>query len=288
MYKSRKVSKTKSRKVSKTIIYNSSGKKNNSMNIFFDKIVIINLEDKTKRWNEVIKGFLKYGVKFDRYNALDGRAVDKKEENYKKKIFEKLYKIKIKKKVNSATASLCIGTIDILRNMVKDKLDNILICEDDMYFLPSAIKQFSSNIQTLPSNWDLLYLGCGKNCGCEGMSIEKTSVNKYLTGLNRYYDDFYFHLKYKDDLRVLKNECSKINKTFSNVFQPGGTWCYAFSRKGAKKFLNYIDNKVTDHIDNMIIEAIEYGILDAISFDPPIVFHMGGVDRIDTTIPWEW
>lgn len=278
----------KSSRKSKKIIEYSNGEKNNSINNFFDKITIINLKDKEKRWKDVIKGFIRNGIKFERYNAVDGRFSTTKENRDKKKMFELTYDVKIKKKLKAPEASLSIGTIDILRNMIKDKLNNILICEDDMYFIPSSIKQFNKGLEELPDDWDLLYLGCGKYCGCRGLSENKTSKNKYLTSINEFLSQFYYFVKYKDDLRLLEDGCEHISKYLSIATSPGGTWCYAFSRKGAKKFLKYVNNKITDHIDNMIIKAIHDGVLKAIAFDPPIVYHMGGAKRSDTSIPWDW
>ena len=285
--KSRKSRKSTPRKSRKIIKY-SIGKKNNIINNFFDKITIINLQDKEKRWKDVIKGFIRNGIKFERYNAVDGRFTTIKENRDKKKLFELNYNVKIAKKLKAPEASLSIGTVDILRNMIKDKLSNILICEDDMYFIPSAIKKFTQGIEELPSDWDLLYLGCGKLCGCRGLSSNKTSKNKYLTGINEFLEDFDYFVQYKDDLRIIEENCEHISNHLSIATKPGGTWCYAFSRKGAKKFLKYIDNKITDHIDNMIIQAIKNGVLKAIAFDPPIVYHMGGAKRSDTSIPWDW
>ncbi len=249
---------------------------------------IINLHDKLERWKEVIKSFIRYNIKFNRYEAVDGRYKTKTEGIILKKKLEKKYNIKIHKNIDTTAASLVIGTIDILRYMLKNNLDTILICEDDVYLIPSVINKFKESIKHLTEDWDLLYLGCGNHCGCNGISKFKTSNIKYKTSYNEIYEDLNFYVKYKDDLRMIdEDDCDYISKNLSYAKNPGGTWCYAFSKNGAKKFLSHV-NIVNDHIDQIIIKLVKKGLLKAIAFDPPIAYHMGGAKRVDSSIKWDW
>ena len=61
--------------------------------------------------------------------------------------------------------------------------------------------------------------------------------------------------------------------------RPAGTWAYAYSLEGAKKMLK--------HIDHLLREPISEGKVKALTFDPPIIWHEGGIARIDSDIPWE-
>ena len=64
--------------------------KNNEINSFFDRIFIINLKDKTSRFDKVTKQFHRHGVKYMQFEAVDGRCKSR-ECSSKKKELEKKY-----------------------------------------------------------------------------------------------------------------------------------------------------------------------------------------------------
>lgn len=265
--------------------------KSNLINSFFDRIFIINLADKTERFNKVTKQFHKHGVKYMRFNALDGRCKED-ECKTKKKEFESKYKIKISNKVKVPVASLVLGTIQILKEQVRNKWDTVLICEDDVVFDKNIMKKFSKGIVDMPPNWDLLYLGCGNQCGHKGISEKKTSTNRHKTSLSVISKDYDWFVHHKDDLRTpcSKEECPPVDnsKYLSYPASPGGGWAYCYSLSGAKKFLKFIGNTIKDHVDQLLIKAVEQGRMTAVSFDPPIIWHEEGALRPDSDLPWDW
>ena len=106
----------------------------------------------------------------------------------------------------------------------------------------------------------------------------------------------------KKDLRVpcsvwpdrKGGKCENISESLSNAIIPGGTWCYGYSLRGARKFLRKFPKtkdgkyKVGTHIDDVIKNSVRDGKIKAISFNPPIVWHEEGAIRDNTDIPWEW
>jgi GR25 family glycosyltransferase involved in LPS biosynthesis len=281
----------RSRKVNKKVIFDYNGDKKLEINKYFDKIFIINLKDKTERFEKTTKQFLKKGIKYSRFDAIDGRCSNKKECRSKKKILEEKYNTKIKMKSIPA-ASLTMGTIEILKQQVKNKWKRILICEDDVELTRNIISRFSKSIPELEKiDYDLLYLGCGNQCGFRGLSEQKTNTNKYLTSLSIIKDGgFDFYVRYKNDLRLPceKDYCTKLSENFSLSPMPGGTWAYVYTLKGAKKLLKYVNKTASDHIDQLIIKAIASGKLKAIAYDPPLIMHEAGAFRPDSDIDWEW
>ena len=245
----------------------------------------------TKRFNKVTKQFHKHGVKYMRYNAINGRCKDK-ECNTKKKEFEKKYNIKISNKVKVPVASLVIGTIQLLKEQIRNKWKRILICEDDVVFDKDIMKKFSNGIKDLPQDWDLLYLGSGNQTGHKNISETKTKTIKHKTSLSIVSKDYDWYVTNKDDLRLPcdKEDCPPVNNSeyLSYPMSPGGGWAYSYSLSGAKKFLKYIGKSIKDHVDQLLIKSVEQGKLEAIAFDPPIVYHESGAFRPDSTIPWEW
>jgi GR25 family glycosyltransferase involved in LPS biosynthesis len=267
------------------------GKPGNPLNKFFDRIFIINLEDMTKRFKIVSKQFKKHGIKYSRFNAINGRCKDDECEK-KRKLFEQKYGYKISKKVNTPTASLVLGTIQILKEQIRNKWKWVLIAEDDINFKSTTLRRFKEGIKDLPYGTNMIYLGCGNMCGTKDISDDKNSRNKYKTSLSIVSDEYDWYVHYKDDLRTPcdENDCYRIDnsKYLSYPSAPGGTWLYAISLSGAKKFLKFLNGRISDHIDQLYIKAVQKGIMKPVAFDPPIVTHIKGAFRADSTIPWSW
>ena len=270
----------------------------NAFNKFFDKIYVISLYDKFERWKKIENQFRNRKIKVERFIAVDGRCknVSTKECTDKLKSFEIAFDVKIQNKKHPVNellpaASLTIGTILILRDMVRRKLKHILICEDDVVLSHSIEKKFIQGIKEIGNyKWDVLYLGCGGRCGYKGVSYNKTKKNKFLSGVPEAEgtdDEYYVHIK--EDLRMPceKMDCIPFSEHISFAKRPGGTWAYAYSLEGAKKMLKYIDDDAAQHIDHLLREPISEGKIKALSFDPPIIYHEGGIERTDSDIPWE-
>jgi GR25 family glycosyltransferase involved in LPS biosynthesis len=101
---------------------------------FFEFIVCINLERRPERWEESLMEFDKLGItdKVIRFNAIE--SPDSSYGNH-------------------------LSHASILRYAVEQKLDNVLIFEDDVEFFPGAIRNLTNSIKDLPEDWDMFYLG---------------------------------------------------------------------------------------------------------------------------------
>ena len=278
-------------------------------NKFFDKIYVINLESNTDRFKKVQAQFKRKGIKVERFLAIDGRCKQDPSRN-KQLCLDKLdnFKMKydVKCKLTSVhkkrikeivpAASLTLGTILILREMVKQKFKHILICEDDIELTKNFMSEFKKGISELNKwnkQWDLLYLGSGGKSGTNGVSWDKTSYTKYTspwseTDLNDDESDYGF-VYHKNDLRTPEDydgEIKSISDRLSIAKEVGGTWCYCYSLRGAKKLLKLIDNNILGHIDQIIMKQGKENKLKIITFDPPIAFHEDIRDGRNTDIPW--
>lgn len=271
------------------------------MNKFFDQIYVISLLDKIERWEKVSKQFESRKIKVQRFIAVDGRCKDQPTEacEAKLKSFEIAYGIKISNKENLPlnellpASSLTIGTIMILRHMVKHKLEHILICEDDIELDYNIEKKFKDGIDEInktqyKNKWDILYVGCGNRCGDKDISRDKSARVSNMSTLSQF-RDYQFYVHHKNDLRMpCEDGCKEVTSNISIPEHASGSWCYAFSLKGAKKLLNLIADDAGNHVDQIYQNLPNHGGIVALAFNPPIVWHEEGAIRKDTDIPWKY
>jgi GR25 family glycosyltransferase involved in LPS biosynthesis len=258
---------------------------------------VISLYDQVKKFEKVEKQFKNRGIKVDRFIAIDGRCKKEGDKACKDKLnsFEIRYDVKIsnKKKLPLKelvpASSLTIGTILLLRKMVKERWDHILICEDDIELTRGFEQKFKQGIKEIGNNnWDILYLGCGSKCGTRGVSEEKYGKTKYLSEVGQIYD-WEYYVSVKNDLRHPADDCEIFSDNISIPSAAGGTWCYAYSLAGAKKVLKLIGDDAGNHIDQILSKNMGYdGKIKALSFDPPIVYHERIINREGSSIPWSW
>lgn len=233
----------------------------------------------------------------ERFIAIDGRCKNAKAVDCeaKKKTFEMIYDVRIpvkNEKVQNVLprSSITLGTLLILRQMIKKKWKRILVCEDDIVLGRDIERKFSQGIKEIGSKkWDLLYLGCGSTCGVNDISIEKTKKNKHISTWVDYDGDEEY-TRHPNDLRTVcydEDICVPITKHISRAYRPGGTWCYAYSLSGAKKIIKAIGKDVSRHIDQLIINETKNDIVKALVFDPPIVWHENmRKGKYDSDNPW--
>lgn len=298
----RKTKKTTKRKKSKSIF-----------NTFFQKIFVINLFDNKSKWLKVKNQFQRRKIDVERFVAIDGRCKNTGKQSCIDKLnsFQMAYNVTIDPKQKNEkgkvmnlkeivpASSLSIGTLVLLRNQVKNKWKHMLLCEDDIELTNNIESKFKQGIKELKNKpWDLLYLGCGSYCGNKGLSLTKDKKHKHnsvysLPGIE-YLDELY--LSHPNDLRIYGEGEQKGFKEVSNnitqlLGEHGGTWCYAWSLRGAKKMLKIMEktnNLVSHHIDQIIQDKVYNGQLKAYSFNPVIVHHELLQAERKTDIPWKW
>ena len=267
----------------------------NILNTYFNKIFVISLYDNETRWKQVNKQFSCKGIKAERFIAVDGRC-KKGEVDCLDKLntFELSYNVKIKPKKGQQlskvlpAASLTIGTILLLRAMVKNKWKRMLICEDDIILEKKFVDKFTTGIKEIGNRrWDVLYLGCGSECGVVGISDTKNRKHKHTSPWNdngAIEDEFY--VNQRNDLRTHCNDCIRMSEHITKAYAAGGTWCYAYSLAGAKKVLKLINDDANNHIDQLLIKMMKADKITALSFDPPVVMHEDLRKGRVTDIPW--
>ena len=193
------------------------------MNSFIENIYVINMDEDTDRLNKTYKECNKNNIKFERFTGIDASKLSIKE---KRKYVTKFCQ-------NFCTNSMIgcgMSHIKIYEDVIKKNYNNVLILEDDIYFINDFNEIFNEVLEELPKDYDILYIGS------VGLSSKETS-----------YD---FNLLFK----LISNKNEKQNTNYKNIFCPIfplGTHGYIISNQGCKKILK-IFNKVNYHIDFQI------------------------------------
>ncbi|HWZ21455.1 MAG TPA: glycosyltransferase family 25 protein [Cytophagaceae bacterium] len=122
-----------------------------TINTYFDNVYLINLDRRRDRLELATKECNRQGIKFERFNAVDGLFFDDYVKYDDKTADEKRW--------TNGAAALVETTRLILLDAIEKKYDNILILEDDLEFNPNINKVFEENYQDIPSDWETFYFG---------------------------------------------------------------------------------------------------------------------------------
>ena len=112
-----------------------------TINEFFDKVVLINLDRRPDRLASATAECEKIGLKFERVAAVDGNTLPEKP-NFTR-----------------AVSALNMTVAQIMRRAISENWQSLLIIEDDIEFVAGANTIFYEQIRHVPTDWSMLYLG---------------------------------------------------------------------------------------------------------------------------------
>ena len=135
---------------------------------FFNNIFIINLKRRPDRLDKVKKRLSKYNINYEIIEAIDGRDIKITQ------IFNDLKKNKLTKLNTLGELGCIMSHIKAIKLAKERNYKNILILEDDI-LINKNIESMLWKINTVPSGWELLYLGCSHLYGTVDYNLLKYS-----------------------------------------------------------------------------------------------------------------
>lgn len=114
---------------------------------FFEKIYFINLDERLDRWVKCLDIFREYEL--NSYERISGVKISEEDFPY------------LNQKSRSQLGC-ALSFYKILKNAYDNQFENILIFEDDFYFINSkeiTYEILKNSIKSLPEDWDVYYLG---------------------------------------------------------------------------------------------------------------------------------
>ena len=142
------------------------------INNYFDKIFIINLDDRKDRWEIVLKQLKDHDItNYQRFSAIKPveLMLTNGENHYDEKIYSEfnpkmVKKFGIKYKVGALGCKL--SHLEIIKYCQKEKLNHILILEDDFFIKEEFTNNFLKLVEIIQNssdknikNYDMFYLG---------------------------------------------------------------------------------------------------------------------------------
>lgn len=112
------------------------------INEYFDGVYCVNLDRRPDRWNAVSLEFEKFGIIVERISAVDGTNIEQQG-----------------LRIRPNEMGCLLSHRSILERMIANKMNRVLIFEDDIYFTTDPNAALTVVVPHMPPDWDMLYLG---------------------------------------------------------------------------------------------------------------------------------
>lgn len=149
------------------------------MTLKIDHTFVINLE--SKRWNQIQKAFKNTDLNLIKWDAVDGKKLD---------INKDIVVTKLCSYICTPTMiAIALSHIFLWKYIIDNKLDNVLILEDDAVPVDNFNSLFASMTKYVPDNWDVLLLGCVGPCDMNaiGRSLLQLTSPKSNVRINKHF-----------------------------------------------------------------------------------------------------
>lgn len=237
------------------------------LNNFFDKIIILTIERNAKRL-EIIKQVLS-GLDYEVFIGADGSKLDLKVMKENNQVADNIQEIFDQANIdymNMAPYPIHINQVacalshkKLYEYIYSNRLDKVLILEDDVIPVDKNLKFLSETLKQVPSNWEVLYLGHLYN------------NNFSFWGKLKYY--YIPHLLYKAGIR--KRFIIRKVKTYpvpfsTRLYRQGGhigTHAYAVRGRAVNKLIELQTPLKLVAPDLLLMDAIAKNIVISYTSD---------------------
>jgi len=213
-----------------------------SANLKTDSLVFqcINLTASKERWQYIHQQALKANIAVERVNAINGSFLSKKQVRH--------YRTP---RITNSSVGCYLSHLNIWKSALLKRTEIVAIIEDDVILTPNIRHNLDLLMQTeLPSDWDILYLGCTRPCG-------KRISNGLLSVTNT----------------NTKNKCNKRN---------AGMYAYIVRRRALPMIIRGCDTPPFFRMIDHQLCTLHANPLHVYVCDPPLVSHNFSIpsDRI--------
>jgi GR25 family glycosyltransferase involved in LPS biosynthesis len=215
----------------------------NTLNDYFKKVYVINLDRRPDRWQQCQIEFNKIGVKVERIPAIDANNIPGSL-SYRDKTYVAVTSVHSK----------------LMNDAITNNDDSILIFEDDVKFVNNFNEIFNERIKSLPEDWDLLFIGGNHILHVNGFDLITGDKNFKVT---------------KENYRTLNYELSKSPCTYT-------THAMAISSRFYDKVIDRMKKFPSIPTDNLYVQLQSEGC-KAYTFLPSLAKQRASFSDIENT-----
>jgi GR25 family glycosyltransferase involved in LPS biosynthesis len=196
----------------------------------FDKVYCVNLDKRSDRllnFNQLVETY-DLG-NYVRVSAVDGSTINNST------------------KLSNGELGLIMSNLNIINEAISERLDKILIIEDDCFFT-SEINNVDTYFNLLPNDWDMLYMGGNHNTHI-GVN-PPIKINDKVVKLHTTYSTHFVGIKstvFEHIKIILESKKYPIDVAYTQLQKIFNV--YSFTPAIAKQIKDYSDiqNKITDY-----------------------------------------
>jgi glycosyl transferase, family 25 len=193
------------------------------LNNIISKVFVINLKHRKDRWIKIRKNFKNIGIKLHKWNAIYGKNLSEQQIHEMTTPFCYYF-------CSLSSMGCWLSHYSLWNYIIKNKLTNVLILEDDAYPEKDFEDKFIKGWAYIPQDYDFVFLGCAGSC--------MTSTNLFSRKSNQL-------VKKLNDFQIIRPA------------YPLTTHAYIISYQGAKKIIeDPKSHKINDHIDQFLAQNI--------------------------------
>lgn len=212
-----------------------------SLNDYFPKLYVINLDRRPDRYQEVMSEFKKINATVERISGTDGKTLPI-----------------TRRGMMPGAYGLLLTHIELIENALSKNYENILIFEDDVTFVDNFNLIFNERIEFLPNDWDFLYLGGNHILHVNGFNLITGDRNFKVT---------------KENYKTLNYELCKTPCTYC-------AHALVINSKIYKRILDTIQKNPSQPIDN-IYYIIQMEGCNAYTFLPSLAIQRPSFSDIE-------
>lgn len=205
------------------------------LNRVFDAVFVINLDRAPDRMKKIDTELRNLGVRYERIQAVDGKALSADEiRHWTTPSCERL--------CTKGAIGCALSHRKVWEETVRRGLRRVLVLEDDAHFGENFERRFTQTWKRLPSDWDMVYIGCTTGCGDRE---RYTFFDWGMTGA------FTVQQLLKD--RKLPTRHHAVNESIVVPDSASATHCYAITANAAKVLLSRMQRvSGMGHVDQLI------------------------------------
>lgn len=175
-----------------------------ALNRYFEHIFCINLDRRHDKWLLSVEEFEKHDLQVERFAAIDGKSLS------------------TTSKITSSELGCSMSHAALLKMMISNNWNRILVLEDDVEFIPNIQDFFKENEHLIPKTWDMLYFG-GNHM------LQPVMINDVLGKIARTFTTSYYAISLntaKAIIERIERFDIQIDVAYSHFH--GSTNCYTF------------------------------------------------------------